>query len=379
MSSAEPDRLSVIHVVAPAPFGGLEGVLRALAVGHAKRGHEVHVIAVLDQEDSAYRLLEDLRGGGVNVLPLTLPSRAYLRERAYVRDVYKRVRPDIVHTHGYRPDVLHAGPLRRLRTATVTTIHGYTFGDWTLRLYQRLHAATLHRLDGVVAVSRPIFDKMRRWVARDRLYLLPNAWHGTVNHLDRHVARRELGIPDGAFHLGWVGRLSREKGADTLIEALPHLGELPCFVSLLGDGPERHSIEQQLDRLGLQNRVTLHGTVPEAARYFRSFDVFVLSSRSEGTPLALLEAMDAGVPVIATEVGGVPDAVTREEALLVPPENPSALSQAIQSAFRDSEGSAARARAARERLKTRFAPEPWLDRYEDIYRQVVRHASRRRP
>ncbi len=365
-------RFSVVHVVAPGTFGGLEGVLQALAKGHAARGHDVHVVAVLDRRVDEYPLIADLREGGVNVLPLILPPRAYLRERSFVQDVCERIRPDVVHTHGYRPDVLHAGLARRLSTTAVTTVHGYTSGDWKHRLYQTLQSVTVRRFDAVVAVSRAIFNVLvRRRVSQERLYLVPNAWSGSVDYLDRAVARRELGIPSGIFHLGWVGRLSREKGADILIQALRHLGDVPCVVSLVGDGKERSFIEGLVMRFGLENRVIMHGMIPQAARYYRSFDVFVLSSRSEGTPLVLLETMDAGVPIIATEVGGVPDTVTRQEALLVPTEDPLALSRAIRTAYRDREDSAARARAARQKLRSRFALEPWLDRYEEIYRRAT--------
>ena len=162
--------------------------------------------------------------------------------------------------------------------------------------------------------------------------------------------------------MGWVGRLSAEKGPDTLIEALRELGELPFLVSVVGDGSERPSIELRVRQLALENRVTFHGIVPQAAQYYRSFDALVLSSRTEGTPMGLFEPMDAG---------GVPDVVTTEEALLVLPEDPIALARAIRSVYQDPDGSAARASAVRRRLKTEFALEPWLEQYESIYRRVV--------
>ena len=103
---------------------------------------------------------------------------------------------------------------------------------------------------------------------------------------------------------------------------------------------------------------------------FAAFDVFVLSSRTEGTPIALFEAMAAGVPIVATRVGGVPDVVSPLEAALVPAEDPVALAAEIRAIYRDPATGQRRARAARARLERDFSVAPWLDRYEAIYRLV---------
>ena len=105
----------------------------------------------------------------------------------------------------------------------------------------------------------------------------------------------------------------------------------------------------------------------EAARVFPAFDVFVMSSRTEGTPIALLEAMAAGVPVVATAVGGVPDVVSPAEAMLVPSENPSALAAAVTETLRNPASTLERTRAAQRRLEQEFALKPWLARYEALY------------
>jgi glycosyltransferase involved in cell wall biosynthesis len=112
------------------------------------------------------------------------------------------------------------------------------------------------------------------------------------------------------------------------------------------------------------------GNVAEAARLFAAFDVFALSSRTEGTPIVLFEAMAACTPIVASAVGGVPDVVSPAEALLVTADDPAALAQAIRSVYADPAAAAHRARLAHERLASDFAPGPWLERYERIYRSV---------
>src|SRR5439155_1364987 len=113
------------------------------------------------------------------------------------------------------------------------------------------------------------------------------------------------------------------------------------------------------------------GVVPDAAPLFAAFDLFVLSSRTEGSPMVVFEAMAAGVPVIATDVGGVPEMLTPEEAVFVPPDHPAALAAAIRAAYRAPAAARARAARARERLCRDFGTERWCERYDGICQIVV--------
>lgn len=362
--------LRILHLVAPCEAGGLERVVHALAIGHRRRGHDARVAAIFAEEEE-HAFLQPLRDAGVPVHSLLLPGRGYLRERRSVAALLRELQPDVLHTHGYRPNVVDTGVARKLGVATISTVHGFTGGDWKNRLYERLERLALRRLDAVVPVSRPLAELLRSdGVASERLHLLPNAWFERQPPLGRVEAREELRVPEGTFHLGWVGRLGHEKGLDLLIEALPHLADLPLVLSVLGDGREREPLTARAAELGVGERIRWHGTVPEAGRFFPSFDAFVLSSRTEGTPIVLFEAMAAGAPIVATRVGGVPDVVTGAEALLVPPEDPMALAAALRTVQRDPAAAAERARAARERLQREYGSEPWLDRYEAIYRQL---------
>jgi glycosyltransferase involved in cell wall biosynthesis len=255
----------------------------------------------------------------------------------------------------------------------VTTLHGFTGGGWRNRLYERLQRRSVRRFDAVVAVSRPLAQFLvREGVPAERIHVVPNAWEASGTLMRRDVARRALGIPEDGFHIGWVGRLTREKGADVLIDALAPLSDLPIVGSFVGEGPERATLEARAVARGLGGRVKWHGMIVDAARLFAAFDLFVLSSRTEGTPITLFEAMAAGVPVVATAVGGVPDVVSSAEALLVPPGDPALLSSAIRVALLDRAGAQARAADARVRLDRAFALRPWVASYEAVYRSVLR-------
>ena len=269
--------------------------------------------------------------------------------------------------------MLAGGVARRLGLATVTTVHGFTGGGIRNRFYEWLQLRAFRRFGAVVAVARPLGARLAAaGVPRERLHVIPNAYAAPGAPLGRDAARTMLGVPPGGYRLGWAGRLSREKGADVLVETMSRLRDLPIDLSVLGTGREGVALAARAGALGVSDRVQWHGTVPDAARLLAAFDCFVLSSRTEGTPMVLFEAMAAEVPVVATAVGGVPDIVSAEEALLVPPDDPAALAGAVRAMYADPAAAAARARAARRRLDNDYGVAGWVARYDAIYAAVTR-------
>lgn len=371
----DAERLRLLHIAAPARTGGLERAVVTLTSGLCGLGLDLRVAAILDRGQTDHPFLLALRRASVPVTVWELPSRAYARERAAVRELLASFRPTLVHTHGARVDVLDSGVARRLGLPTVTTVHGFIGGGFKNHVYQWLQRRAFRRFDAVVAVSAPIVDGLiRNGVPADRVHLLPNVWPGRMELLPRDSARAALGVPTEGLRIGWIGRLGREKGPDVLLDALPLLGDLPLGVSMIGDGRERAALIARAHKLGVDHRVVWHGELTDAARLLSAFDVFVLSSRTEGTPIVLLEAMAANIPVVATTVGGVPDVISENEALLVPPATPQALADAIRAIQAHPAAARRRAAQAHERLTAHFAPGPWVERYAALYADVIRAA-----
>jgi glycosyltransferase involved in cell wall biosynthesis len=365
----------IVHVVAPAEFGGLERVVQMLGRGLRGLGHDVHILAVVVDGETAQPFLAPLDDAGVATRTVSVPGRGYLRERAAIAELLREFRPHVVHTHGYRPDVLDAGVARRQGIPVVTTVHGFTGGGWKNRVYEWLQCRAFRRFDAVVAVSRPLVALLEsRGVPAARIHEVPNAWQPLAPPRDRATARQILKLPPNGFVVGWAGRLSHEKGPDVLLEALLQLRDLPLVVSVIGNGIMRTALQAQAHGLGLNGRLHWHGAVADAGSLLAAFDVCVLSSRTEGTPMVLFEAIAAGVPVVATRVGGVPDIVSSSEAALVPAEDPVALAAGIRAVYRDPAAAHARAAAARARLEREHSVAAWLSRYEEIYRLVGRGA-----
>ncbi len=374
-TESNPAALAILHVLASGEVGGLESVVKSLAGGLSRRGHRVGVLAILDLEPAPHPFELSLAGTGSTVTPIRLPPCAYLRERRCLSEHFLRAAPQVVHTHGYRADVQGGSVARRLGIATTSTVHGFTGGDWKNRLYERLQESALRRCDAVIAVAPTLVERLRsRGVAKERIHLVPNAWSGASDLSSRDQARRDLDLPQHAWIAGWVGRISREKGADVLLAALAEPAAVSIQACVLGDGPERRALEERAHRLGLGERVRWAGIRAEAARLYPAFDAFVLSSRTEGTPIALLEAMAAEVPIVATRVGGVPDVLGENEAWLVDPEDPKAIALALAAIRADPAEARRRCAAARRRLTEGFGFEPWIERHEQLYRSLsARH------
>jgi glycosyltransferase involved in cell wall biosynthesis len=295
-----------------------------------------------------------------------------LRERSFIRSICEKHKIHIVHTHGYRPAIVDSGVARRMGLATVSTEHGMSKMGGRTRFYEWLQMRLFRKLDAVVAVSQSIAEALERsGVDPQRIHVIPNAWAGGVDFLARGAARAALQLSSDSVVIGWVGRLIHAKGADVFLSALAELRDLSVQAAIIGDGPERVALEALRDELGLTTSVRFYGAMPDARRCFRAFDVFALSSRTEGTPIVIFEAMAANVPLVATAVGGVPDVLTAEVGLVVPSENFRRLANALRSALEAPNDANDRAERARERLHEIYAIEPWLDQHQRIYRSAI--------
>lgn len=366
------DRLGIVHVTAPAPVGGLERVVQALAVGQHRDGHRVLVVGVVEPSETAHPFFTPLREAGVAVATVTLPGRAYLRERREVHALLQRARPDIVHTHGYRSDLLDAPVARALGVPIVSTVHGSSRMGGKSHLFEWMQRRAWRRFDGVVVVSRGLeAELLRDGTAANKLALIPNAWPGAQPTWTREQARRYLRLETDAPVLAFVGRLIPAKGPDLFVQTLAELADHRWQAVIVGDGGERAAVERLVRAHGLEDRVRMAGHQDDATRLFPAFDAFVLSSRTEGTPIVLFEAMAAQVPVVVSSVGGVPDVIGEAEGWVVPPMQPTATAAALRALLADPAEAMRRSAAARDRLEREFNNRSWLDRHELLYRRLV--------
>ena len=189
---------------------------------------------------------------------------------------------------------------------------------------------------------------------------------------ERGPLRASLGVPRGGLMLLAIGRLDRWKAYDRLLEALARLQRTDLHLVLVGDGDLRADLEEQARRIGVAGRVTLAGYRRDVGRLLLASDIFVISSRKEGLPMVLLEAMAARLPVVATRVGAIPDALGDGQAgVLVPAEDPGALAAAIEELAAAPERRADLAEAAQRIHAARFSRRAMGERYIELYRRLL--------
>lgn len=360
----------VMQVIAAGPVGGAETVVLALSC--ALRDAGAHVVLAVLADSSSEPFVERAKQVGLIVEVLAASGRNYLRDLVGLRRVLATHHIRLVHTHGYRADMMGLLAARSRHVPSVATAHGFTLGGRRNRLNQRLGLIALRRHHAVIAVSQPLVDGLRRvGIAANRIALIRNAWTAPSRpYLPMDDARRALGLEASALYLGWVGRLSVEKGADLAIESLARISHRGARLAILGEGRELPRLKELAKGLKLAERVIFLGLVPEAARYLPAFDALVLSSRTEGTPMILLEAAKAHVPIVAADVGGVRDIVVPGAGALVQAGDPGALAIGMDSVLSDRVRALGEADAAARHVDENFSAGAWLDRHMALYRSL---------
>jgi len=264
--------------------------------------------------------------------------------------------------------------------AWVAFHHGYTDTDRKMRLYNRLDRWSLPRADRVVTVCQAFAEELAGLseVSRDKVSIQHNAIRRqpSVSTADVAALRTHLGVGEEERVVLSVGRLSREKAHIDLLQAFRLLCESKPDISLkliiVGDGPERGRLEAAVESFGCRDCVILTGQVSDVRTFYYAADVFALPSHSEGSPNVLLEAMAAGTPVVATEVGGVPEMVESEQsALLVPAHDPQALAEAIARVLTEEELAQRLSANASSLIGTRYTSENYVRSLTGIYREVI--------
>jgi glycosyltransferase involved in cell wall biosynthesis len=281
----------------------------------------------------------------------------------------RRIRPDLVHAHSSKAGVLGrtAAALARV-PVRIFTVHGWSFaayGGPAGRAYLWIERLMRPLTTAVVCVSEAAREQGLAAHAcdRDRSVVIPNA-------VD--VSSFEPGPRAGSrLRIVGVGRFAYPKDYPTLVEALSRI-RADWQAQLAGEGPELADVEGALNREGLAGRVELLGARDDVAELLATADLFVLSSRSEGLPVSILEAMAAGLPVVASDVGGVGEAVVHgETGLLVPPEDPAALAQALELLLEDAGLRHRFGAAGRERSLELFDAPRFRAAHLELYRREL--------
>jgi glycosyltransferase involved in cell wall biosynthesis len=364
MAGVSDQPLRILHAVR-APVGGIFRHILDLANGQADRGHHVGIIAdsLTGGERAAAALAEvaPRLALGVHRLAIRrepLPTDALVWAR-FAR-LIRRLKPDVLHGHGAK-----AGAFIRLKGRSKTTIRVYTPHGGSLHyplstlkgaFYARLERALMNNTDLFLFESAFARDTYQRTIGIPR-GLVRCVFNGvTADEFDPIVKAHD------STDVVYVGEFRHIKGADLLIDAVARLRAdgRPVTLTLAGDGEESQALKAQVHKLGLDETVRFIGHVK--ARYgFSKGNLLVVPSRGDSMPYVVIEAAAAGIPMVAANVGGIPEIFGDQTEALFAPNIVTALADAIEIALEDPAAALARAKSLRERIFLHFSQKAMVE------------------
>ncbi len=365
--------MKILHVISSSGMYGAEAVILSL-MRTLSAGPHASALGVFDNAAGPNRQLFDAAvSQGLEAYLIPCAGQVDRATIAGIRALAASTDADVVHAHGYKADVYSFLALRRLKLPLVSTCHTWYDTNRIVTLYGKLDRFVLRRFARVVAVSEDVRRRLLgAGVQAGRIRIVRNGID--LRPFASASPSLRTNLTPGAPLIGLVGRLAWEKGVDIFLDSAARvLAEFPTarFV-VVGDGPDRPVLERSCRELGLDYALTFLGRRDDMASVYASLDIMVSASRQEGLPIALLEGMASGLPIVATAVGEVTgivcDAVT---GLLVPPKDPAALSAAILKVLRDTDRRTQFSRAARELVAREYSADRMTADYLRIYEDAL--------
>lgn len=361
--------MRIAHLIDGLYIGGADRLLVTFAETASAHSIEPTVIPLRIYSGTPY--VDQLRAAKTRVVEfrgrnLVDPVR-FARLVAFLR----RERFDVLHTHLTYAIILGSLAGRLTGTPVVATLHNTQPDRW-LRLESfALRYGAGHVIADGIEIARAYQTRLPNKTIEVVLNVASGAT--SITPEERLMLRSQMAGDPNRTVLIAVGRLAPQKGYDDLLVAVHHLQEKhPSIVlAIAGIGELGDRLTTRIAELGLQNSVKLLGARNDVPRLLEASDIFVSSSHWEGLPVAVLEAMSAGLPIVATNVGDVPQVITPETGLIVPPHQPLRLAEALNTLCSDSKLRARLGASARNYVTQHHNPNAWLDQIAAVYAKAT--------
>lgn len=373
------EKINLAHLITAWQEGvyGGERVVLNLASSIDRSKFNVVVVAFGKEEDR----IPLLKAAKAKNIPVdTIPSRKRYDVRG-IFDVKRMIRKhkiDIIHCHGYKSDVLSFFAALFSNVKLVTTLHGWWIGtSLKSRTYNALDLFVIRFFDKVIVVSQSLFESLiSGGHSRKKTILIPNCVDVKKFEeiKDLGGTRDDLGVPKEATLLGTVSRLTEEKGHTYLIDAFAKILRKfnNSYLIIAGEGPLEGSLRAKARDLGLAERVIFTGFREDVAGIIAAMDIFLMPSISEGLPMAVLEAMAARKPIIASNVGGIPSVIhDKETGLIIEPGDPDSIVEAVTILLKDKILSTELANNAAKFVGEKFSLSNMVSKYEEVYIEAI--------
>jgi glycosyltransferase involved in cell wall biosynthesis len=372
--------MRIIHLAASTFYGGPERQMLGLARSLSGQCRTSFLLFAEGGRGRAFAEEAIRQGFEANILEQDTPFlRRALRE---LTDQLRRQQADLLCCHGYKPNLLGRLAARNAGIPIVAVSRGWTAESLRVRVYEALDRWNLRWMDRVVCVSAGQAERVRHaGVAPERITIIRNAVRAdrfTQPDPAQRQALEQMFPSPPRLLIGAAGRLSPEKGFGVLVQAAARLARMNPAIGFLhfGDGPLRDALQRQIETAGLADRFLLGGFRTDLDQLMPCFDLLVLPSFTEGLPNVVLEALAAGVPAVATAVGGTPEVLEDGvSGYLVPPGDADALAEKIERAISSDTQRRAMGEHGRQRVLEEFTFEAQARQYLQLFDELITQGS----
>ena len=362
---------TILHLIAPTILGGAERVVinNVELLDNNKFTSVIGCFVSVKRLDNLF--VKELEKRHINHHMILMKSTFDLKNIYQIITLIQRNNIDILHTHGYRSDIIGLICAKITGHPIISTVHGWTPTTFKVRIYEMFDRIALFFFNYIVSVSKEIeLSLLRSHISKTKIKLIPNAISCDKMEKSGYDIRKELGINKSTRIIGTIARLSKEKGIEYLLEAFIVVQRAFRDTKLLivGEGGEKDKLVMLSNKECLRGNVIFYGFESDVGKIYSNIDVFVLSSISEGTPMSLLEAMAFGVPVVATNVGEVSNIINNDiNGILVEARDVKGLAAGILDILFNPEKAKRMIIAGRETIELRYNSKKWIKEIEEIY------------
>lgn len=383
--------IKIAYILTPIEFGGLERVCLDY-LKNADRNHfdifPVLLIRPWERETIVENKLKELNYP-IYKIPVSI------KPPGHGRDIFRIIRcirllsdfiryryVDLIHTHGYLADTIGIIVAKLFKVSAISTCHGFIRNTRKYRLYNKIDLIALKRFDRIITVSEDIYKELLiSGFQSKKLITIENAVDDNAYSQNqsllietKKIMRLSLGVKSNDIVIGYVGRLSVEKGIKNIIITCKIMANegYPIRVIIVGDGPIRKELEEMTIKMNIKNLIKFVGFQKDVMPWFCAMDIFVLPSLTEGTPISLLEAMNLGLPSIATEVGGVPNVIeSGVDGILINGSQVDLIKNAILNLVNNEKIRTNMGKKAKEKIARKYNIKKWVSKIENEYLELT--------
>ena len=371
--------MRVAIVIDTLKVGGAQKLVSDFALAAAAHGIEPTVICL--HKDIHPIMADSMKAAGIRIVELSAPSLLNIGRFMRLVSFLRAERFDLIHTHLSYANIIGSLAGFFAGCPVVASLHN-TESDSRKRSIRVAHVETRvlqYLARRIIAVGYGVADAFHTRVGERKVDVIPNGIPAPYSIVPeaRQKLRSEITGDENRVLLLAVGRFVPAKGYEDMIEAfaLLHRRDPRCFLAIAGSGRLFDDIKRQIADRKLDDSIRCLGIRDDIPQLLAASDIFISSSHWEGLPVAILEAMMAGLPIVATSVGDIPKVVTPEAGVIVPPHQPDCLAEAISVLVNTPDKARAMGDAARTRAMQEYSLDTWMKRHVSVYQQALKTAT----